>query len=162
MKTQVAMQFPASRRSFLARAASLTSLAIVSPRLWSADTGGAPVPAGTPNSVINGVRIGCITYSYRGGNINTAEETLNALLQDGLSEVELMDGPIRAYAGIRGGGRPRGPGGGAGEAPAKPSDADKEAQLARCRDLRKMYHDAGVNIHLHKLPFGQSDEDIDF
>jgi sugar phosphate isomerase/epimerase len=25
-----------------------------------------------------------------------------------------------------------------------------------------MYNDAGVNIHLHKLPFGQADEDIDF
>jgi sugar phosphate isomerase/epimerase len=25
-----------------------------------------------------------------------------------------------------------------------------------------MYNDAGVTIHLHKLPFGQSDEEIDF
>src|SRR3954449_13484539 len=106
MKTQTAMQFPTSRRSFLARATTLTALAIVSPRLWSADNAGAAgQPTGKPNSVINGVRIGCITYSYRGGNINTAEETLNALLQDGISEVELMDGPIRAYAGIRAGGR---------------------------------------------------------
>jgi hypothetical protein len=41
------------------------------------------------------VRVGVITYSYRGGNINTAEETLKALLEDGLSEVVLMDGPTR-------------------------------------------------------------------
>ena len=157
------MQFQTSRRSFLARASSLTALAIVSPRLWAVDNAGAPAQrAGKPNSVINGVRIGCITYSYRGGNINTAEETLNALLQDGLSEVELMDGPIRTYAGIRGGGRRPGGGAGASEASAKPTDAEREAQLAKCRDLRKMYNDAGVNIHLHKLPFGQSDEDIDF
>lgn len=156
------MQFPTSRRSFLARLTSLTAFAVVPARLWSADKGGAPAPAGKPNSVINGVRIGCITYSYRGGNINTAEETLSALLQDGISEVELMDGPIRLYAGIRGAGRGRGPGGGASEAPAKPNDAEREAQLAKCRDLRKMYNDAGVNIHLHKLPFGPSDEDIDF
>ncbi len=156
MKTQTAAQFQTSRRSFLARATSLTALAIVSPRLWPADN----ASAGKPNSVFNGVRIGCITYSYRGGNISTAEETLSALLQDGLSEVELMDGPIRAYAGIRGGGRGRGAG--TGEAPAKPTDAEREAQLAKCRDLRKMYNDAGVNIHLHKIPFGQSDEEIDF
>ena len=39
------------------------------------------------------MRIGCISYSYRGA-INTAEDTLKALVQDGLSEVELMDGPI--------------------------------------------------------------------
>ena len=32
-----------------------------------------------PNSVINGVRIGCITYSYRGG-ADTAEYTLDCLL----------------------------------------------------------------------------------
>ena len=31
---------------------------------------------------IHGVRVGVITYSYRGGNINTAEETLKALLED--------------------------------------------------------------------------------
>ena len=83
------MQSPASRRSFLVRATSLTALAMVGPRLWSAENTGASARAGKPNSIINGVRIGCITYSYRGGNINTAEETLNALLQDGISEVEL-------------------------------------------------------------------------
>lgn len=161
MKTQAAIQIPISRRSFLARASSLTALAVVSSPLWAAEnSSGAGQPAGKPNSVIHGVRIGCITYSYRGGNINTAEETLNALLQDGISEVELMDGPIRSYAGIRGAGGPRRAT--AGEAPTKASDADREAQLAKCRELRKMYNDAGVNIHLHKLPFGQSDEDIDF
>ena len=44
----------------------------------------------------------------------------------------------------------------------KPTDAEREAQLAKCRELRKMYHSADVNIHHHKLPFGQSDEEIDF
>ena len=46
------------------------------------------------------------------------------------------------------------------------SDADRaklrESQLAKCAQLRKMYNDAGVNIHIHKLPFGPSDDDIDF
>lgn len=159
MKTKNIAQRSTSRRSFIARAGTLTAFAIVSPRLWSADSADSPVPAGKPNSIINGVRIGCITYSYRGGNINSAEETLKAILQSGLSEVELMDGPIRSYAGIRGG---RGRRGDAAEAPAKPTDAEREAQLAKCRELRKIYNDAGVNLHLHKLPFGQSDEDIDF
>jgi len=160
MKTQTAMQNPTSRRSFLARATTLTAFTIVSPRLWAADSAGTSPPTGKPNSVINGVRIGCISYSYRGGSINTAEETLAALLQDGLSEVELLDGPIRSYAGIRGGGRGRR--GGAPEATSQPTDAEREAQLASCRELRKMYNEAGVNIHLHKLPFGRSDADIDF
>jgi sugar phosphate isomerase/epimerase len=72
-----------------------------------------------------------------------------------------MDGPIRSYAGIRGGGRGKRPGGSAEPEPP-PSDAQREAQLAKCRELRKMYNDAGVNIHLHKLPFGQSNEEIEF
>jgi hypothetical protein len=63
------------------------------------------------------VRVGVITYSYRGGNVNTAEETLKALLEDGLSEVELMDGPIRAFAGIESGARRGQPGGSAESKP---------------------------------------------
>jgi len=161
MNTKTAIQNLTSRRSFLARATSLTAFAIVSPRLWAADGASAPPSAGKPNSVFNGVRIGCITYSYRGGSINTAEETLKALLQDGISEVEMMDGPIRSYAGIRGGGRVRRDGPGE-TPPAQPTDAERETQLAKCRQMRKMYNDAGVNIHLHKIPFGQSDEEIDF
>ena len=41
-------------------------------------------------------------YSYRGA-IETAEDTLKALIEDGLSEVELMEGPIRSFAGMGGG-----------------------------------------------------------
>jgi len=118
-----------------------------------------------PNSNFNGVRIGAITYSYRGER-NTAEETLKALLEDGLSETELMDGPIRTYAGISAGGG-RGRRGGANAQATPPvSDEQKtkqrEEQLAKCRELRKMYNDAGVNIHCEKLPFGQTDDDINF
>jgi len=119
-----------------------------------------------PNSVFNGVHIGCITYSYRGEK-NSAEDTLKALIEDGLSETELMDGPIRMYAGINPGGGGRGRRGGA-DAQATPPVSDeqrakqREEQLAKCRELRKMYNDAGVNIHCEKLPFGQTDDEINF
>src|SRR5688572_10472132 len=167
-----------NRRVFLSGAAAAGAAAVFAGRapatvLAGADddaaaAAGAATPAARPNSVINGVRVGCITYSYRDARINTAEETLKALLQDGLSEVELMDGPIRSYAGIPGG--RRGPRGGADPQPPQPppplSDAERagqrETQLAKCAELRRMYNDAGVNIHIHKMPFGQSDEDIDF
>ena len=178
-----------NRRQLLGGAAMAGALAILGRRAGAfADT---PAPAGKPNSVINGVRIGTITYSYREARINSAEDTLKALLEDGLSEVELMDGPIRSYAGIQGGRGPggrgpggrgpggpgRGPGGGQGaqqnRPPPPPAEAQpqltpeqraeqRQKQLARCAELRKMYNDAGVNIHIHKMPFGQSDEDIDF
>ena len=158
MKTPITANPIITRRAFLGSATALAACAIVPGQVVGGEPPAQPGAApGKPNSVINGVRIGCITYSYRGG-INTAEDTLKALLQDGLSEVELMDGPIVGYAGLnRGAGRSV-----AGGAPAKPTDAQREAQLAKCRELRKMYNDAGVNIHLHKIGFGPSDEDIDF
>ena len=144
------MNTPTTRRAFLgSAAAAAASLAL--PRLAFAAT--------KPNSVFNGVRIGCITYSYR-SMANTAEETLKALLEDGISEVELMGGPIQLYAGISsgaGGSKGKDKNAPAEPPPAKPTDAQREAQLAKCRELRKMYNDAGVNIHIHKLGFGPSD-----
>jgi len=152
MKTNTTTDELTSRRTFLSRAAALAACALVPRHLL-----GAGAASGKPNSVFHGVRIGCITYSYR-SMVSTAEDTLKALIQDGLSEVELMGGPIQAYAGMSGGG---GKGKPAKQAP-KPTDAEREAQLAQCRKLRKMYNDAGVNIHIHKTGFGQSDEEIDF
>jgi len=139
-----------SRRGFLGGAAALAAGALLSGRL---SRGPLMAAAAKPNSVFNGVRIGCITYSYR-SNVSTAEDTLKALLQDGLSEVELMGGPIQSYAGIVGAKK--------NQPAAKVTDAEREAQLAKCRELRKMYNDAGVNIHIHKMGFGQSDEEINF
>jgi sugar phosphate isomerase/epimerase len=142
-----------TRRSILGGAAGLATQAILPRRSFGAE------PAKL-NSVFNGVRVGCITYSYRGG-ADTAEYTLECLLKDGLSETELMDGPIRSYAGIAS--RRRGK---TGDSPPPPIDADRpkvrEAQLVKCEQLRKLYNDAGVNIHIHKVPFGQTDDDIDF
>jgi sugar phosphate isomerase/epimerase len=197
MTTRSEVSGSISRRGFLGGAAAAGSVAFLarySPAATSlaggadAPAAGVPAAGAKPNSVINGVRIGCITYSYRGGinfqgGITSAEDTLKALIQDGLSVVELMDGPIRAYTGIGGGrglGGGRGPGGGRGQSgaagqppaqqPAQPpaplTDAQRaeqrEKQLAKCRDMRKMYNDAGVNIHAHKIGFGETDQDIDF
>ena len=140
-----------TRREFLGSATALAaSLAL--PRL-------APA-ADKPNSVFDGVRIGCITYSYR-SMANTADETLQALLAGGLSEVELMGGPIQQFAGIAGGGGKKAKGAPAASG-AAPTDEQRAAQLAKCRELRKIYNDAGVNIHIHKMGFGASDEEIDF
>lgn len=139
MKTEFFTGQATTRRAFLGGAAALAAAAMVPRRVW-----GAVAPA-KPNSVFNGVRIGCITYSYRGA-VDSAEDTLKALIEDGLSEVELMGGPIEGYAGIRDGVSP----------------AEREAQLAKCVELRKMYNDAGVNIHIHKMGFGRTDEEIDF
>src|SRR3954452_2390024 len=101
-----------TRRGFLGGAAVVSALALLSPHKDQLFAQDAPPPAGKPNSLFNGVRVGAITYSYRGG-VSTAEYTLDCLVKDGLSETELMDGPIRSFASMTGGGRGgRGRGGG--------------------------------------------------
>jgi sugar phosphate isomerase/epimerase len=72
-----------------------------------------------PNSLIEGVQIGTITYSYRSMVDQSAEATLRYILDSGISAVELMGGPIESFAGIpaapaggRGGGRGAGGRGG--------------------------------------------------
>ena len=150
------MHTSTTRRTFLGSAAAAAACFALPRRTFA---------AAKPNSVFNGVRIGCITYSYR-GMANTAEETLKALLDDGISEIELMGSVIQLYAGIDGGATRKGKDKNApvelSSAPPPPTDAQREAQLAKCRELRKMYNDAGVNIHIHKLGFGPSDEEIEF
>ena len=142
MKTRIMTDELTTRRAFLGGAAALAACALVPARVLGGEAPRTAAPAsGKPNSVFNGVRIGCITYSYR-RDINSAEDTLKALIEDGLSEVELMGGPIQAYAGISAAAA-RGRKGTPAEQPAKPSDAQRQAQLAKCRELRKMYNDAG-------------------
>src|SRR6188508_1990082 len=72
-----------------------------------------------PNSLINGVQVGTITYSYRQMPDQSAEATLKYILDSGISAVELMGGPVESYARAQtgftlpGGGGGRGAGGGA-------------------------------------------------
>jgi sugar phosphate isomerase/epimerase len=131
-----------------------------------------------PNSVIAGVHLGTITYSYRAMPDQSAEATLRYILDSGISEIELMGGPAESFAGApqmpRGGG---GPGGGPGRGqPQTPEQlaAQKEAaaklkawrtsvSMDRFKALRKMYNDAGVTIYAWKLlnP-AMSDEEYDY
>ena len=156
MNTPPSFQAFSTRREFLGRAAALTACAFL-PRSAHA----APAVR-KPDSVFHGVRIGTITYSYR-SMFSNAEQILEALVADGLSEVELMGPAIQAYAGFNvsaGGGK--GKKGQPAPPPVKYTDAQRETQLAKCRELRKMFNDAGVNIHVHKIAFGASDQEIEF
>ncbi|MES2696103.1 MAG: sugar phosphate isomerase/epimerase [Verrucomicrobiota bacterium] len=156
MKTNLSSPSLTTRRAFLGQAATLAACAAL-PNFSRAAT-----PATQkPNSVFNGVRIGAISYSYRSA-LTSAEELLAALVTDGLSEVELMGPAIQTYAGFA-----VAPGGGKAKKadvtpPPRYTDTQREAQLAKCRELRKMYNDAGVNIHIHKIAFGPSDEEVEF
>jgi sugar phosphate isomerase/epimerase len=77
--------------------------------------GGNPVAAfaqAKPNSTINGVRIGTITYSYRSMPDQSAEATLRYVVESGISQIELMGGPVNDYAMKRTGFTPPAPAGG--------------------------------------------------
>src|SRR6516164_11419510 len=77
-----------------------------------------------PNSFINGVQIGTITYSYRSMPDQSAEATLRYIVDSGISAIELMNGPAESYAGAPSGGRG---GGRRGQATAEQQAAAREA-----------------------------------
>src|SRR5687767_6766514 len=114
---------------------------------------------GKPNSLINGVQLGVITYSYRQIPDQSAEATLKYILDSGISAIELMDGPAETFAGRPAGGRGGGRGG-RGATPQTPEQqaerraAQQAAQAAlkawrlsvsmdKYKALRTMYNDAG-------------------
>lgn len=88
-----------TRRQFLGTTAALVSGAIIgSPKLL-----GAPALVRSlgdkPNSKINGVQIGVITYSFRDMPDQSAEATLQYVLDSGISAIELMGGPAESFVG---------------------------------------------------------------
>ena len=132
-----------------------------------------------PNSVINGVHVGVITYSYRSMPDQGGEATLKYIVESGISEIEMMNGPAEAFAGAPRTGRGGGGGRGRGqqlspEQQAQQQAAQREAaerlkqwrlsaSMDRFKALRKMYNDAGVTIYAWKaLNPSMSDEEYEY
>jgi sugar phosphate isomerase/epimerase len=123
-----------SRRTFIGGAAALAASSLT-PDLAPAAS------VETPNSNFSGVQIGVITYSYR-SLPGTAEDLLKYITQCGISSIELMGGPAEQFAG----------------APSRKKGGSKSlldwrlsAPMDRFKVLRKMFNDAGVNIHIVKF-----------
>src|SRR5215469_17580906 len=53
--------------------------------------------AAKPNSKINGVQVGTITYSYGSMPDQGAEATLQYVVDSGISAIELMGGPVNDW-----------------------------------------------------------------
>lgn len=129
-----------SRRSFIGSTAALAAAALLPRHTHAASES-------KPNSNFGGVQIGVITYSYR-SLPGSAEDLLNYITQCGISSVELMGDAAEGFA------RKHTPATGIGG----PMDGYEA--------LRKMYNEAGVNIHIVK--FGNigddnmSDEQMDY
>jgi hypothetical protein len=105
-----------------------------------------------PNSKINGVQIGTITYSYRSMRDQSAKALLKDIVNSGISAVELMGEPAEQFAGK----------------PKNPNQVSKwraSVSMDKFTQLGKMYKDAGVNIYAWKPNvFGEnnSDEEISY
>jgi len=132
--------------------------------------------AAKPNSTINGVRVGTITYSYRSMPDQSAEATLRYLVDSGISQIEFMGGPVEAFAGA-----PQAPqgGGGGGRRGGQPPTPEQQAaqreaaatlkawrtsvSMDRFKALRKLYNDAGVTIYAWKrLSPNMSDDELEY
>lgn len=92
-----------------------------------------------PSSLFGGVQIGVITYSYRSMADKSAEAVLQHVVKSGISSIELMGDVVEKFAG---------------------------ASLDKVAELRKMYADAGVGIHIVKFgnigDKGCTDEKIEY
>jgi len=106
-----------------------------------------------PNSLINGVQIGTITYSYRSMPDQSAEATLRYIVDSGINAIELMNGPAESYAGA--------PSGRAAAPQLK--QWRLSVSMDKYKALRKMYNDAGVKIYAWKcLNPNMSDEEFEY
>ncbi|NNE78361.1 MAG: twin-arginine translocation signal domain-containing protein [Pricia sp.] len=175
-----------SRRKFL----GTSTLATAGLTLQTSNLFGAPAILKSwnkPNSVINGVQIGVITYSFRSMKDQSAEATLKYILDSGINAIELIGDPAETFAG-----RPERPIdlGAYYQLRMKKRDSeltdDEEKQLAdfekqlddynqqvsawrkrvdmdRFAKFRKMYNDAGVTIYAFKPrnTFGKENTDAD-
>ena len=143
-----------------------------------------------PNSIINGVQIGVITYSFRSMSDQSAEATLKYVLDCGINAIELMGDPAESFAG-----KPENPvdrrayytlmrskrNGEVLSNKQQKEMAEMEAKMAAYKKevaqwrstvsmdkfvaLRKMYNDAGVSIYAFKPgAFGKdnTNEEIDW
>jgi sugar phosphate isomerase/epimerase len=122
-----------------------------------AGPGDARAQGRKPNSLINGVQLGTITYSYRSMPDQSAEATLRYIVDSGISAIELMNGPAESFAGAPSGGR-RG-----GEGADRLKQWRTSVSMDRFKALRKMYNDAGVSIYAWKvLNPAMSDEEFEY
>ena len=145
-----------SRRRFLGLGAAAAGLLVLPSNSFSAVFQSQQKK---PDSVISGVKIGAITYSWRSMPSN-AEDILKYCQQTGISTIELMGDAAERYAGLPQGSGDR-------KIDKETAEAQKKWRLSapmdKYRNLRRMYNDAGVEIHIVKFsPAEWSAEEMDY
>jgi sugar phosphate isomerase/epimerase len=134
------------------------------------------------NSVIDGIQFGAITYSFSG---MTPDQIIQAMVDVGLGEVELMSNHCEQAAGAPsagrggyggGGGRGVGGGGGAGapltpeqqaaqaEAQKKLADWRASATAATWKAVAKKFNDAGIEVAIlcYNMNASMTDDMIEY
>ncbi len=181
-----ANQHNPSRRKFITK----TSLATAGIALTGSSLFSAPAILRhykKPYSVISGVQIGVITYSFRSMEDQSAEATLKYILDSGINAIELIGDPAETFAG-----RPDNPIDMAKMWPLREKRRDgkiteeeekelvemsaqlesykkqvsewrKTSDKSKFEQFRKMYNDAGVSIYAFKPrnTFGKDNSDAD-
>jgi sugar phosphate isomerase/epimerase len=144
-----------SRRRFIGSTAlAAAGLALSSKSVFAA----GPLFQSKPNSVINGVQIGVITYSFR-SMPGSAEQLLQYCLQCNINAIELMGQPAEVFAGI--------PQRVAGDKDHLKKVADWRASVSmdKFKELRKLFNGAGIKIYAWKpnaLDEKNTDAEIDY
>ena len=146
-----------SRRRFIGSTAlAAAGMALASKSVFAAGS----LFQAKPNSVINGVQIGVITYSFR-SMPGTAENLLQYCLQCNINAIELMGDAAEAFAG-----KPTRNSGEDGTAYFKRvADWRASVSMDKFKELRKLFNEAGIKIYAWKpnaLGAKNTDAEIDY
>ncbi|MDB5145693.1 MAG: sugar phosphate isomerase/epimerase [Mucilaginibacter sp.] len=146
-----------SRRRFIGSTALATAgIALASKSVFAVGS----LFQSKPNSVINGVQIGVITYSFR-SMPSSAEQLLQYCLQCNINAIELMGDAAETFAG-----KPTRNSGEDGPAYFKRvADWRGSVPMDKFKELRKLYNGAGINIYAWKpnaLGAKNTDAEIDY
>jgi sugar phosphate isomerase/epimerase len=167
------MENKISRRHFLNTAAVAAAIATV-PFNYGFKSISSGMMAVKPNSKFGGVQIGAISYSWR-SMPSSPKDIISYCQQAGISDLELMGNIVEDYLGLPPG--PARPARGVTQTKEQKEEFEKELALAteaqrkwrlslpmeKYSDLRKMFNDAGINIHIVKFsPATWTDEEIDY
>ena len=165
-----------SRRKFIGTtAAALSGLALSNSKIFAAPN--ILSNLGKPNSLINGVQIGAITYSFRSMPSN-AEQIIKYCTETGISAIELMGNTGEAFAGapntstepfsFPAGPRPQQTPEQIAEREAKAKEVAEwraKVSMDKFEQLKKMFTQAGISIYAWKpnsLGDKSTDAEIDY
>jgi sugar phosphate isomerase/epimerase len=147
-----------SRRRFLGNGAvAATSMLLFSKASFASSVFSV---ADKPNSKINGVQVGVITYSFR-SMPGTVQDLLKYCIDCNINAIELMGDAAEAFAGAP----KRQQGQNFTEFAPKIAEWRTAASMDKFKELRRMFNDAGVTIYAWKpnaLGVKNSDAEIEY